>query len=658
MPVPSGWTAGARGGERAGGDPGAGASGQSRDVVALAVMTNRMEGVARKMTNTLFRTARSTVLNTARDFSCCIVTANHEMLVMAESLPIHVISGPDVISRWLRQWHPHPRRGEAFIHNSPYHGNSHAGDHCIVVPVIDDQGKQRATAVVKAHMADIGNSEPTTLMATARDVYEEGALIFPCVKIQRDYRDIDDVVRMCTSRIRVPEDWYGDYLGMIGAARVGERELLKVGEEVGWDVFDRYVADWLDYSEERMRATIRRLPAGTRKGFDIHDAVPLRGVEHGVPLEVSVSVDPEAAEIEIDLRNNPDCLPCGLNLTESTAVTSALIGVFNSIEDPVPRNTGSGRAVKVLLRENCVVGIPVHPASCSMATSGIAERLAGIVQRTMAEFEDGLGMASTGPECPPAVAGLSGRDPRHGDAPFVDMMILGNSGGAGHPHGDGWVTNGETSDGGSMMRDSTEVLELLRPIRVWADRIVPDTEGAGRFRGAPSLYIEYGPVDTELEVLYAADGTVNPALGVRGGRSGALCRPAMRRADGEVVALDAWARVVLQPGETIISISSGGGGYGPAHEREVERVLHDLSDGWVSAERARELYGVVLGADGSLDEGATRSRRTELAATASESPAAGGEAAEAARAVHGRQDDRVVAMTEPGKRLWPSAPRS
>jgi len=631
---------------------------QPRDVVTLAVMTNRMEGAVRKMTNTLFRTARSTVLNTARDFSCCIVTANHEMLVMAESLPIHVISGPDTISRWLERFHPNPRRGDAFIHNSPYHGNSHAGDHCIVVPVIDEQGRHRATAVVKAHMADIGNSEPTTLMATARDVYEEGALIFPCVKIQQDYTDVEDVVRMCMSRIRVPEDWYGDYIGMIGAARVGERELLKVGEEVGWDAFDDYVADWLDYSEERMRATIRELPAGSRTGYDIHDAVPLRGVENGVPLEVTVSVDPEAAEIEIDLRNNPDCLPCGLNLTESTAVTSSLIGVFNSIEDRVPRNTGSGRAVKVLLRENCCVGIPVHPASCSMATSGIAERLAGIVQRVMAEFKDGLGMASTGPECPPAVAGLSGRDPRHGDAPFVDMMILGNSGGAGHPHGDGWMTNGETSDGGSMMRDSTEVLELLRPIRVWADRIVPDTEGAGRFRGAPSLYIEYGPVDTELEVLYAADGTVNPALGVRGGQSGALCRPAMRKSDGEVVELEAWARVVLEPGETIISISSGGGGYGPPHERDVERVLHDVNDRWVSAERAREVYGVVIGEDGALDEEATRARRDELAASAQESPAAGSEAAENARAAHGRDGDRVVALTEPGTRLWPSAPRS
>ena len=253
--------------------------------------------------------------------------------------------------------------------------------------------------------------------------------------------------------------------------------------------------------------------------------MPLRGVENGVPLEVTVSVDPEAAEIEIDLRNNPDCLPCGLNLTESTAVTSSLIGVFNSIDDRVPRNAGSGRAVKVLLRENCCVGIPVHPASCSMATTGIAERLAGSCSACWRSSRTAWAWPRRDRSARRRWPGLSGRDPRHGDAPFVDMMILGNSGGAGHPHGDGWLTNGETSDGGSMMRDSTEVLELLRPIRVWADRIVPDTEGAGRFRGAPSLYVEYGPVDTELDVLYAADGTVNPALGARGGQSGALLPP-------------------------------------------------------------------------------------------------------------------------------------
>lgn len=97
------------------------------DPVALAVITSGVQGIVRRMTNTLFRTARSSVLNTARDFSCCLVTRDHELLATAESLPIHVMSGPDLISRWLVRLHPELHAGDAYLHNSPYHGNSHAG---------------------------------------------------------------------------------------------------------------------------------------------------------------------------------------------------------------------------------------------------------------------------------------------------------------------------------------------------------------------------------------------------------------------------------------------------------------------------------------------------------------------------------------------------
>ena len=199
------------------------------DGVSLALFNNRLDGIVRKMANTLLRTGRSGVLNTARDFSCCIVTANDELL------PIHVLSGPDLMARAMRTFHPEFRRGDAFLHNSPYHGCSHPADHTLLVPLIDDIGQHRFTLQAKAHQADIGNSIPTTYHGRARDVYEEGALIFPAVQIQRDYNDIDDIVRMCRMRIRVPDQWWGDYLAMLGAVRIGERELLALGREVGWD---------------------------------------------------------------------------------------------------------------------------------------------------------------------------------------------------------------------------------------------------------------------------------------------------------------------------------------------------------------------------------------------------------------------------------------
>ena len=128
------------------------------DGADLAVINSRLEGVARKMANTLLRTGRSGVLNRARDFSCCIVSADCDLVATAESLPIHVLSGPDLMARCMKEFHPELRAGDAFLNNSPYHGCSHAADHTILVPVMDEDGVHRFTVLAKAHQADIGNN--------------------------------------------------------------------------------------------------------------------------------------------------------------------------------------------------------------------------------------------------------------------------------------------------------------------------------------------------------------------------------------------------------------------------------------------------------------------------------------------------------------------
>ena len=115
----------------------------------------------------------------------------------------------------------------------PYEGNSHAADHCLVVPVIDEAGVLRYWVLAKAHQADCGNSRPSTYLGDVVDVYNEGALIFSAVKIQENYQDNADIIRMCKNRIRVPEVWWGDYLASLGAVRIAERELLALGKEVG-----------------------------------------------------------------------------------------------------------------------------------------------------------------------------------------------------------------------------------------------------------------------------------------------------------------------------------------------------------------------------------------------------------------------------------------
>jgi N-methylhydantoinase B len=579
------------------------------DPVQLAVVSNRLRAIVRKMSNTLYRTGRSGVLNTARDFSCAIISPADELLMAADSLPIHVLSGPDLMSRAMRGFHPELRAGDAFLHNSPYHGNSHPADHSLLIPVVDDDGTHRFTVLVKAHQADCGNSLPTTYMGGAVDVYNEGALIFPVVRVQTDYEDHADIVRMCEARIRVPEQWRGDYLAMVGAGRIGERELLALGEEIGFETLARYGAAWLDYSEQRMADAIAKLPAGTAAASATHDATA--GAPEGIPVTAAVAVDPAAGVVEVDLRDNPDTYPCGLNLSEACSRTAAMIGVFNSVPDAVPTNAGSLRRVRVHLREGCVVGIPRHPTSTSVATTNVADRVTSSVQRAIAAIGDGLGMAEPGPFGAPSAAVISGRDRRDDDAPFVNQIFLMLTGGAGGPYNDGWLTICHAGNGGMLFVDSVEVDELNFPILVREQRIEPDTEGAGEFRGAPSARVEYGPLVGDLRLVYAGDGHINPAAGVRGGRGGAASDQHLRRADGALEQLAGQGEAELREGETIVVRTAAGGGYGAPEARAPERVAHDVREGWVSAERAREVYRVALAADGTVDRQATDALRGE-----------------------------------------------
>jgi N-methylhydantoinase B len=164
-----------------------------------------------------------------------------------------------------------------------------------------------------------------------------------------------------------------------------------------------------------------------------------------------------------------------------------------------------------------------------------------------------------------------------------------------------------------LMRDSVEVDELRQPIRVVQQRLVPDTEGAGRFCGAPAAMVEFGPVGCSLELNYTADGTHNPPQGVRGGLEAAGATQQVRRADGSIETAPNVARLVLGDGETLVARSCGGGGYGPPWERDPETVRQSVEDGWISAGRAESVYGVVLDAAGAVNVQETNAARERLA---------------------------------------------
>ncbi len=585
------------------------------DPVQLAVTSERFRGIVKQMANSVFRQGQAGVINTAHDLSCCLITADSEFLVMADSLPIHVMRGTDWMAEALKEFHPVLRAGDAFFHNSPYHGNTHPGDWGVMVPVVDETGVHRYTAVAKAHLSDIGNSIPAAQHPWAQDVYEEGALIFPAVKVQQDYEDVADIIRMCLVRIRKPEQFYGDYLALLGAARIAERRILELGAELGWATLEQYTRQWFDYSEQMMRAAIARMPAGRASAYTAHDPFP--GAPDGVPLQAIVEIKPDEGRIEVDLTHNPDSLPNGLNLSRSTATTQAEIAIFNSVSHEIPTNAGSFRCLEVKLRENCCVGIPRHPHSCSLATTNLGNRIGSTTGRAMAELADGIGHGEVGAIESPELGIISGTDPRKGGAYFVNQIILSCAGGAALPGADGWVTVGDLGAMGMVHMDSIESDEIQYPFYIYERNITQDSDGAGRYRGAPGTYAEFGPMPgATMQVIYMTDGGAFPAPGARGGGFGSRAGQLKRMASGELVPEGPTGPVHMVPGESIVALGPGGGGYGRAWERDLDRVRKDVVEEWISRDRAETVYGIVFSEDGEIDPDATRLRREQMTAEA------------------------------------------
>jgi N-methylhydantoinase B len=592
------------------------AGGERIEPFLMVVLSRRFDAISRQMTNTLLRSARSIVVNTARDFSCSIADASGRLICLAEGLPIHVASS-GLVARALVELFDDIRPGDCFLNNSPYYGNTHHADHTMCVPVFFE-GEHLFTTMARAHQADCGNTQPTTYMPFAADLYQEGALDFPCVRVQRDYRDVEDVVRMARMRIRVPEQWYGDFLAGIGACRIGEREISELCRKRGVATVKAFLDEWQEYGRRRMVEAIRELPAGTWRNETRLDPFPLVAAE-GIGIRVTMTIDPEEGFITLDFTESDDAVPGGLNMSEATVRAAGITGVLNNLDPTLPQNDGALSRIRFLTRENCVVGPVRHPACASMATTTVADRVINVVQSCFAKLGGKIGMAEGALGMPASCSVISGVDPRRGGAPYINQLTVGGLGGpAVHGH-DGWLTYGIPVTGGVLHGDSLEVDEQRFPILYECHELIPDSGGAGEWRGAPGVECRIRQRLAPGTWIYPSDGHFNPAKGVARGLPG-------RRSDVWKYSLEDPARrdlpkvsqEVLEPGEVLVSESCGGGGYGDPLDRDPEKVRWDVREGFVSLTSARDVYGVVIDTGPELyavDREATASLRDSLRRT-------------------------------------------
>ena len=559
----------------------------------MSVLSSRLYSIGLEMTNTLMRTARSQLMSVCHDLSTAICDRNGKVIALAESIPVHCAN----MGLTVRPCFDHPegiQPGDLFLNNSPYHGNTHHADYTYIAPVFHD-GELMFFAVTKGHQADIGNSIPSTYAPTARDMFEEGAIDWPCIKIQKNYKDVPDIIAIAQMHNRVPEMWYGDYLACVGSSRVGEKRLAALCEEYGNDVVKRFCEAYQDYGARRMKEELKQLPKGHYE-YDIK-ADAIEGVVPEITIHIECDTHPEDGTIAFDFTKNADSLPCGLNMCEATTLASAVTGVLNRMPCDIPCNDGAMSQIKVKMREGCVIGKAKAPYSSSMATTNLADRVISGVQALMNKLTSNKGMAEGGATQCPAVAVVSGTDWRKGDAPYVNQIFCGMTGGPAVNGYDGWITYQYPVTGGAMNWNSTEVLEQQYPFKVVSEEILPNSVGAGQFDSAPSCKFVMTACHDPVVCAYSCDGIANPPKGAAGGLDGhksAAWKYKLAEGEASRTELPPFAEPVITKKEAIVSESSSGGGYGDPLERDPELVCHRVREEWITKEFAAKTYAVVV----------------------------------------------------------------
>jgi N-methylhydantoinase B len=582
------------------------------DMFTMVVLRRRVEAIIREMTNALFRSGRSGVLNTAMDFSCSLTDAQFRSISVALGLPVHVGAIHLIPAAIVAKFGDNIAPGDCFVNNSGYLGNTHCADFTLCSPVFH-KGKLVFFSVARAHFGDMGFPSPTTYNPRARDVYEEG-LMLPCVRIQRGNVDVPEVIDICRANIRVPDQFYGDYLATLSAVRTGEQRLIEFCDKYGPDVVKAFLDDFQQYAERMTVEAIRKLPAGTVKREMRYDS-EIAEYPDGIPIRASLTIDPEAGRIVIDLTDNIDNLPLGINMTESTVLAACMTAVFNVLGPDIPRSSGAFSRVEVRMREGSAIGKPKFPAATSAATTNLCHALTPHIQAMFAELGERLGTAYGTIGMPGSCAVVSGRDSRHAGKPFVNQIIMGYWGGPALYNHDGWLTYGSGASQGMLWQSSVEVVEQQQPILVERLEVRTDSGGAGEWEGAPGAHCVFRACEDAVRFMINSASREFPPLGIRGGNAGASMRITKVGSDGNVEEQPISVDVVLLPGERLVSEACGGGGYGNPAARDPERVRLGVIDERISAERARDVYGVVLGGEGmnrTVDVEQTRKLRTTL----------------------------------------------
>ena len=589
------------------------------DTVVYEIIRSGLYAVAREMKVAMMRTAASPIIHSGGDASAAIFDAKMQLVAQGNDIP--TMMGSAVMSTKASVEAigvQNLRPGDVIISNDVYlGGGNHQPDVQLTRPVFVD-GEIVAFTMTRGHWVDIGGIAPGSFAVATWDVHAEGVRI-PPVLLFRDDKPVDDVFRLIVNNTRDADNRTLDIKAQYAGTFVGGQRIIEMARKYGKVALADAMARSLDYSERLTRARIEKIPDGVYEGSDFLEPVGTPGWPQDlIPVQVKITVD--GGRMVFDYTGSSAQVRGGVNCPFSVLCNSTWFTV-KAITDPlIPINQGCYRPVEIICPEGTVLNC-TYPASVVSGVTETSPRIIDMLLRTLSQAIPDRVVAQN--NCAACTSIFSGFDPVEERVRAFRRKIVAtvdpNAGGSGaRPDKDGVsairVLVGNTGT------QSTELTEHLIPLTVERWELVPDSGGAGRWRGGLTTDRVYRVEYEEATLTVTAErGRVAPK-GLFGGLEGACFRSTVTRTDGSVTEMPSkGAAVVVHKGDSVLIRCAGSGGYGDPLDREPERVLKDVIDGYVTGDAAHRLYGVALTDSGQrVDASATQALRQRMRAAKSE----------------------------------------
>jgi N-methylhydantoinase B len=571
------------------------------DAVTLEVLRNALPAVANEMAADLQRTSYNMMIYEVRDYCTALLDTNGELISQNVGGVSHFVAdlGVLVVDGMKRYGRDGFKPGDVVITNHQAVAGQHLNNVVIYMPYFY-QGELLMFCMVRAHWIDVGGqSTGFGAGATVADPWFEG-LQLDQLKIYEQGKLNDTLYRVIKDNIRFPESSLGDMKSQMAACRLAARRMDELFDKYGKDTILAAIAKIFDETEQKCRNVVAQLPDGIYAAeASIDDDGLIRDEE--VPIRVKITI--KGSDMTIDLS--------GCSAERKAAINSRTYAgarvAYKALTGPLdPVNEGSFRALKVIIPEGNIM-MAKFPAPMSGWSAIVPTVVDTIVVALAKAMPDRVPAGHHGLLGGSVVFfGLHPKTKRR----FIVQSIEGGGWG-GRPFEDGESATVSVCQG-DVRNGSIEGIELKCPVLVESRALRPDSCGAGQYRGGLGL---------DMKVRNLVEGKWNfertrrskrPPWGIAGGTAGEPGGNLLKLPGEKAFKWITGANIPVPLNSQAIVRTGGGGGWGDPLARAAALVAADAAEGLISREAARELYGVVLRANMSLDESATRRLRDRL----------------------------------------------